>query len=50
MNTEDQPQIKFTKSMIEWRRNAVLSKLAKGFSQAEIAKELQLQLHPSTSV
>ncbi len=38
--------LKHTKSMIEWRRNAVLSKLAKGFSQAEIAKELQL--HPST--
>jgi transposase len=48
MNIEDQPQpqIKYTKSMIEWRRNAVLSKLARGFSQAEIAKELQL--HPST--
>jgi hypothetical protein len=37
---------KHTKSMIEWRRNTVLSKLAKGYSQAEIAKELQL--HPST--
>jgi hypothetical protein len=38
--------IKHTKSMIQWRRNAVLSKLARGYSQAEIAKELQL--HPST--
>ncbi len=37
---------KHTKNMIEWRRNTVLSKLAKGYSQAEIAKELQL--HPST--
>ena len=37
---------KYTKSMIEWRRNTVLSKMAKGYSQAEIAKELQL--HPST--
>jgi Ran GTPase-activating protein (RanGAP) involved in mRNA processing and transport len=37
---------KHTKNMIEWRRNTVLSKLAKGWSQAEIAKELQL--HPST--
>jgi hypothetical protein len=37
---------KHTKSMIDWRRNTVLSKLAKGYSQAEIAKELQL--HPST--
>lgn len=37
---------KYTKEMIEWRRNMVLSKLAKGYSQVEIAKELQL--HPST--
>ncbi|HEU4446800.1 MAG TPA: helix-turn-helix domain-containing protein [Nitrososphaeraceae archaeon] len=37
---------KYTKDMIEWRRNTVLSKLAKGYSQADIAKELQL--HPST--
>jgi hypothetical protein len=37
---------KHTKNMIEWRRNTVLSKLSKGYSQAEIAKELQL--HPST--
>jgi predicted transcriptional regulator len=32
--------------MIEWRRNTVLSKLARGMNQTEIAKELQL--HPST--
>jgi DNA-binding NarL/FixJ family response regulator len=37
---------KFTKSAIEWRRNTVLAKLAKGYSQSDIAKELQL--HPST--
>ena len=37
---------KYTKEMIEWRRNTVLQKLAKGYSQADIAKELQL--HPST--
>ena len=32
--------------MIEWRRNKVLHRLAMGWSQAEISKELQL--HPST--
>jgi predicted transcriptional regulator len=37
---------KFTKSAIEWRRNIVLEKLSKGWSQTQIAKELQL--HPST--
>jgi hypothetical protein len=37
---------KYTKNMIEWRRNMVLSKLVQGHSQAEIAKELKL--HPST--
>ena len=37
---------KHTKSMIEWRRNSVLHRLAMGWSQAEISKELQL--HPST--
>ena len=37
---------KFTKSAIQWRRSRVLSKLVKGWSQADIAKELQL--HPST--
>jgi hypothetical protein len=37
---------KYTKEMIEWRRNTVLEKLAKGYSQAQVAKELQL--HPST--
>jgi IS30 family transposase len=34
------------RDMIELRRNTVLSKLAKGYSPAEIAMELQL--HPST--
>jgi IS30 family transposase len=38
--------IKFYKNAIEWRRNIVLSFLAKGYSQAEIAKKLKL--HPST--
>jgi predicted transcriptional regulator len=37
---------KFTKSAIGWRRNTVLEKLAKGYSQSQIAKELQL--NPST--
>jgi hypothetical protein len=37
---------KFTKSAIEWRRNIVLEKLAKGYSQSQIAKELRL--NPST--
>jgi hypothetical protein len=37
---------KHTKSTIEWRRNKVLHRLTMGWSQAEIAKELQL--HPST--
>jgi hypothetical protein len=37
---------KHTKNMIEWRRNTVLSKLSKGYTQADIAKELHL--HPST--
>jgi hypothetical protein len=37
---------KHTKKALEWRRNQVLSKLAKGWTQADIARELQL--HPST--
>jgi FixJ family two-component response regulator len=37
---------KFTKSAIQWRRDMVLSKLVKGHSQADIARELQI--HPST--
>jgi hypothetical protein len=37
---------KYTKSMIEWRRNMVISYIAKGWSQQDIAKELKL--HPST--
>jgi IS30 family transposase len=39
-------EFKYTKNMIEWRRNTVLQKLSQGFSQSEIAKELKL--HPST--
>jgi hypothetical protein len=39
-------QFKFNQSAIEWRRNIVLQKLAQGYSQIEIAKELQL--HQST--
>ena len=37
---------KFTKSAIQWRRSQVLSKLVKGWSQADIARELKI--HPST--
>ncbi|MDQ3839895.1 MAG: helix-turn-helix domain-containing protein, partial [Thermoproteota archaeon] len=37
---------KYTKNMIEWRRNMVITYLAKGWSQTEIAKELKI--HPST--
>jgi hypothetical protein len=37
---------RYTKDMIGWRRTIVLEKLSKGWSQAQIAKELQL--HPST--
>ena len=37
---------KFTKSAIQWRRDMVLSKLVKGYSQADIARELKI--HPST--
>src|SRR5918994_858125 len=32
---------KYTKNMIEWRRNMVVSYLAKGWSQQDIAKELK---------
>jgi transcriptional regulator with XRE-family HTH domain len=39
-------EFKYTKDMIEWRRNMVLQRLSQGFSQSEIAKELKL--HPST--
>ena len=42
----DREKIGYTKPMIEWRRNKVLHRLTMGWSQAEIAKELQL--HPST--
>lgn len=39
-------EIRFHRSAIQWRRDMVLQKLSQGYSQAEIAKELQL--HPST--
>jgi transcriptional regulator with XRE-family HTH domain len=39
-------EFKYTKDMIEWRRNMVLQRLSSGFSQSDIAKELKL--HPST--
>jgi hypothetical protein len=37
---------RYTKDMIGWRRDFVLQKLSKGWSQAQISKELQL--HPAT--
>jgi hypothetical protein len=46
MSSDSQPKIGYTKGMIEWRRNKVLHRLTMGWSQAEIAQELQL--HPST--
>jgi IS30 family transposase len=39
-------EIRFHKSAIQWRRDIILQKLSQGYSQAEIARELQL--HPST--
>ena len=42
----DSENRKFTKSAIQWRRSQVLSKLVKGWSQADIARELKI--HPST--
>ena len=42
----DGAEKEFGKSMIQWRRSFVLQHLSKGYSQADIAKELQL--HPST--
>ena len=42
----DGAEKEFGKSMIQWRRSFVLQQLSKGYSQADIAKELQL--HPST--
>jgi DNA-binding NarL/FixJ family response regulator len=45
MSEDNQPQ-KTKKSMLEWRRSFVLSKLSRGWSQADIAKELKL--HPGT--
>jgi transcriptional regulator len=44
MSEDIQPR--YTKSMIEWRRNKVLHRLTMGWSQAEIAEELKL--HKST--
>jgi hypothetical protein len=44
--SEDNQSQKTKKSMLEWRRSLVLSKLSKGWSQADIARELKL--HPST--
>jgi LPS O-antigen subunit length determinant protein (WzzB/FepE family) len=51
MNTDNHdpnpnPKIGYTKPMIEWRKNKVLHRLCMGWSQAKIAKELQLD--PST--
>ena len=37
---------RYTKDMIGWRRDFVLQKLSKGWSQIQISKELQL--HPAT--
>jgi LPS O-antigen subunit length determinant protein (WzzB/FepE family) len=45
-NPNPTAKIGYTKPMIEWRRNKVLHRLCMGWSQAEIAKELQLD--PST--
>lgn len=46
MSSDSKQKIGYTKSMIEWRRNKVLHRMTMGWSQAEIAQELQL--HPST--
>jgi hypothetical protein len=45
-NQDKDSKAKFAKSALEWRRSLVLSKLSKGWSQADIARELKL--HPST--
>jgi hypothetical protein len=45
-SANDGNQSRYTKKALEWRRDFVLSKLSKGWSQADIAKELKL--HPST--
>src|SRR5215204_4563163 len=37
---------KYTKNMIEWRRNMVVSYMSKGWTQADIAKKLEI--HPFT--
>jgi hypothetical protein len=46
MSSDIQHQKKFTKTAIQWRRDMVFSKLVRGWSQAEIARDLQI--HPST--
>jgi IS30 family transposase len=48
MNEDNSPgkNPRYTKDMISWRRDFVLQKLSKGWSQTQISKELQL--HPST--
>jgi IS30 family transposase len=48
MNEDNSPgkNPRYTKDMIGWRRDFVLQKLSKGWSQTQIAKELQL--HPAT--
>ena len=48
MNEDNSPgkNPRYTKDMIGWRRDFVLQKLSKGWSQTQISKELQL--HPAT--
>ena len=46
MSDDIQHQKKFTKSAIQWRRDMVVSYMSKGWTQADIARKLQL--HPST--
>ena len=46
MSDDFQHQKKFTKSAIQWRRDMVVSYMSKGWSQADIAKKLEI--HPST--
>jgi|SRR5215208_2720089 hypothetical protein len=44
--TENNHNPRYTKDMIEWRRDFILQKLSKGWNQTQIAKELKL--HTST--
>jgi IS30 family transposase len=48
MNEDNSPgkSPRYTKDMIGWRRDFVLQKLSKGWSQTQISKELKL--HPAT--